>query len=162
MDGAQAFADLVAERVAALVDQPLTFPEQLPADEGHLPALASMRSGWSLPATAEPGAPRVVIVAVDHDEPALLALTDDVAALQQQRDVKPILLVSSASHPAACDAWGLQFETAATRDEWEALATDLRYEDYLRARVAELHAVYRPAAVVAAQPGRPVPEWLLP
>jgi hypothetical protein len=162
MDGAQAFADLVAERVAALVDQPLTFPEQLPANEGHLPALASMRSGWSLPAAAEPGAPRVVIVAVDHDEPALLALTDDVAALQQQRDVKPILLVSSASHPAACDAWGLQFETAATRDEWEALATDLRYEDYLRARVAELHAVYRPAAVVAAQPGRPVPEWLLP
>jgi hypothetical protein len=162
MDGAQAFADLIAERVAALIDQPLTFPEHLPADDGHRDALASMRSGGSLPAAAEPSAPRVVIVAVDHDEPALLALTDDVAALQQRRDVKPVFLVGSTSHPAACDAWGFQFETAATRDEWEALATDLRYEDYLRARVAELHAVYRPAVVVAAQPGRPVPEWLLP
>jgi hypothetical protein len=162
LNGAQRFADLLAERVAALADRPLTLPERLPPDDQHTPALQTMRSGWALPPRADATASRVVVVAIDHDEPATLALTQQLAELQQRRDVKPVLLASSAAHPAAFDAWGLQFETAMTRDEWDGLATDLRYEDYLRARVAELQAVYRPAVVLAAQPGRPVPEWLLP
>ena len=162
MDGAAVVADLLADRAAALADRPLVLPAVRPAAPAEDAARRTLRSG-DLPAPAADEARNLGVVALDHDPEALVRLAGEVARAQNRRPTfKPVFLVSSQADPAALGACGFAFETVLERAEWTSLATGVRFDDYLRGRLADLRRVYAPEVVLTPHPGRPIDEWLLP
>lgn len=125
-------------------------------------ARARIRSGVYLPRLATTVSKRVVVVARDHDDAQIVALAEAIADIQLVRTTfRPIFLVGQVD-TQPLSRFGFQFETAMDAGMLERCNPGVSMDDYWRARVEEMLAVYGPHSTLHLEPGRPVAAWMLP
>ena len=124
-------------------------------------ARQQLSSGPYLPEAVREEAPIVLIVAIDHEDAALVTLCEEVAHHQLHNpSFKPLFLVGGAG-TRCLSTHRFQFETVLTRDAWAALGLPGTYDRFLERRVQATRRLYQPATVVIARAGTTLPVWAL-
>jgi hypothetical protein len=123
------------------------------SDEWQRRFLAELVSGPYLPPLGTSGAHRVLIVAFGHRPEELASLAEDLAAVQLHRpELEPILLVDDVDNAGVVGS-GFVYESSMSRTELASLGLDLDHRTYLRERIEDMVALYRPARTVVVAPG---------